>query len=178
MSVYQGPGCKSEDNHLGRLVIKWTFWAECQRFNKLNFVRQKKGLGLTVAQRCKTSIRRISYHITGHQRKILQWISNLQSERSRQELGSIVWKSTGCFCVNETQIKFMLTLTGKLSSGRRDPSRGSLYLSMMLHVYHESKNHVLHCGGYAFNPSMGEEDIDKSVSSGLRSRPCLKKKKF
>lgn len=71
----------------------------------------------------------------------------------------------------------MLMLSRKLSSGRRDPSRGALQLSIMLHIYRESENHVLHCGGYAFNPSMGEVDVGKSVSSGLQSRHCLKNKK-
>lgn len=64
-------------------------------------------------------------------------------------------KKNRMFCVNEAQIKLMLTLTRKLSCGRRDPSRGALRLSIMLHIYHESRNHVLHRGGYAFNPSGG-----------------------
>lgn len=174
MSVYQGPGCKSEDNHLGRLVIKCTFWAECQRFNKLNFVRQKKGLSLTVAQRSKQASGELATIYLDISERCFSEYQIFRVNAAGRSLEVLCEKEPDAsVSVNETQNKLMLTLTRKLSSGRRDSSRGALHLSMMLHIYHESKNHVLHCGCYVFNPSMGEEDIDKSVSSGLRSRPCL-----
>lgn len=48
-------------------------------------------------------------------------------------------------------------------------------MCIIMHIYthNVSNNHVLHCGSFAFVPSMGE--VDKCVSSELQSETCFKK---